>query len=292
MQSVKIKVPAKLNLALEITGVENKGYHLMNMVMQTVSLFDYITITQTDTKSITISCTDDIIPCDEKNICYKCAAAFFEHAKILNTGIHIHIQKHIPQQAGMAGGSADGAGVLVGLNEMFGIGLSKSTLCSIGKNIGADIPFCIKGGTALVQGIGEVITKIKDIPDCDIVIAKPKLGISTKKSFRNFDKLSDKPDYDINNILNAIDKGDIELMGKYLYNDLELVCDINDVSSIKNIMLNYRAKGAVMTGSGSAVFGIFTNRGKAFDCQKRLSERYNDCFLTKPVNYGATLINE
>ena len=233
--SVKVKAYAKINLMLDIISTRKDGYHDLFMIMQSINLYDTVTISETKSKKITITCNIDDIPLDEKNIAYKAADAFFKANKIKNAengrpaaahtnaqcaiishnlfnvnlighfnkllknifhfcankiknkGINIDIVKRIPHQAGLAGGSADGAAVLVALNELLGTNLSDDELCNIGVKIGADVPFCIKGGTLLAQGIGDVLHKVKPLRKCFILIEKPDYGVNTGKAYALFD---------------------------------------------------------------------------------------------------------
>lgn len=291
MKQISVKTPAKLNLALDVVGVDERGYHLLEMIMQTIDLYDIVTVTPNDSETITLSCDSPSIPIDQHNIGYVAASRFFDVCNITQRGVHIHLQKKIPQQAGLAGGSTNGAGVLVALNELYRTNLSVEQLCEFSKNIGADIPFCLTGGTALVEGIGEKITKIHDLPDCDFVIAKPKGGISTQRAFSEYDRAEIKQgEFEINEMIHAIEQENIVSVSNQLYNVLEHVCGISEVETIKNVMTSCGAKGALMTGSGSAVFGIFIDRGKAYACEKRLKERYAECFICKPIFHGPKII--
>lgn len=286
MNRIVMKAPAKINLALDIVGLDERGYHLLEMVMQTVSVYDTVTLQKREESGIFLSCDDPAIPCNPVNICWKCAEAFFSFVGIAEYGIEIQIEKNIPQQAGMAGGSADGAAVLVGLNRIYETGLSTETLCAIGKKIGADIPFCIVGGTAKVEGIGEIITPLSGMPDSAIVIAKPRSGISTQKAFADFDKMDCPPKLKLQEMIASMEEKDLVKMCGYLYNALELVCPVQDVKNIKHSMMGCGAKGALMTGSGSAVFGIFADRKRAYDCERKLADRYENTYLCNPVAHG------
>lgn len=292
MNQVTVQTPAKINLALDITGVTGNGYHLMEMVMQSIDLCDTLRVSRTADTQISLSCPDPAVPCDEKNICYRCAELFFRHAGIAKPeqGVLIAIEKHIPKQAGMAGGSANGAGTLLALNRLYQTGYGLDTLCALGKQAGADIPFCLAGGTAKVEGIGEKITPLPTLPDCDIVIAKPRGGISTGKAFAAYDALGEPLSLPKEALFGALAKQDIAGIAENLYNVLEQVSGLHEISVIKNMMYSGGAKGAVMTGSGSAVFGIFTDRRRAFECEAKLKERYDETFLCKPVNFGARIV--
>ncbi len=289
MREIVVKAPAKLNLALDIVGVNEDHYHKMKMIMQTIDLFDVITIQLTDDE-IQLSCNRPEVPCNQHNIAYRCAQALMEYVGILTYGFKIDIQKQIPIQAGMAGGSADGAAVLVGLNELYQLGLSVQQLCAIGAKVGADIPFCIIGGTAKVEGIGEVIIPIDPMPDCIFAIAKPKTGISTQKAFMDFDLAQIPPRLDLEQMITAIKQQDIYQMSNHMYNALEQVCTVRDIQIIRNKMLSFGAKNAMMTGSGSAVFGVFTNAARAYECEQKLKSKYSETFLCKPIPYGCRVV--
>lgn len=286
---ITVKAPAKVNLALDIVGLDERGYHLMKMLMQTIDLYDFITLTKREDEQIWLSCNRADIPCNDSNICDRCAQVFFSKAGIIG-GVDIHIEKHIPQQAGMAGGSADGAATLVGLNWLYQTGLSLETLCEWGAEVGADIPFCLVGGTAKVTGFGEQIQRVPDFPDCSIVVAKPRLGVSTKRAFAEFDKAGTPPKLDLDEMLRLAGEGDVAGACKEMYNALESVCHLPDLPGIKNLMCSCGAKGALMTGSGSAVIGIFTDRSRAYICEQKLRAKYPDTFLCRPVNHGAMII--
>lgn len=286
---VKVIAPAKLNFLLDIIGIDHRNYHLMEMIMQTVDIFDTITIENRQDDLIKLECSDSSIPCDERNICYKCAKLFLEKASI-KVGVNIKIEKVIPQQAGMAGGSADGAGVLVGLNELFKTNFTKEQLCEIGVKVGADIPFCLVGGTAKVEGIGEKITKISDFKGYDIVVVKPQVGISTKEAFETFDKQDIKPKNVIDKMVEAIEENDIKLFCDNMYNALEFVSGVEEISEIEQKMISCGARGSLMTGSGSAVFGIFEDNNKAKECKEVLSKEYAQTYLCNTVNFGAKVI--
>lgn len=250
--------PAKLNLFLDITGRRSDGYHLVNMVMQSVSLYDEVTlITDEDGEEIKIECSDRLVPCDETNTAYKAVKLFFEHAGIAPVGITVRIKKNIPSQAGMAGGSTDAAAVLIGLNELFRTGLSKHELAEIGEKIGADVPFCVYGGTMTAEGIGTILTPLPDMPDCSFAVVKPDINISTAEAYRK----SDEVGYDFlknpDRVVNGICSGDIGEIAKGLYNKFEAVVNIPEIKEIKSAMIRAGALGACLTGSGSAIFGIF-----------------------------------
>lgn len=291
LESVILKTPAKLNLALDIIGRDERGYHLMQMVMQSIDLFDRVEMTTNKGGKISVSCNLPEVPCDASNICYRCAEAFFDVAGISERGLSIHIEKQIPMQAGMAGGSSNGAGVLIGLNYLFQTGLSLETLCQIGAKIGADIPFCLTGGTARVEGFGERVEKIADLPDCAIVVAKPRRGVRTQQAFADFDQANLTPALHLEQMVQAIESGELDAICQHFYNALEQVCRLPDLQIIRNCMKNFGAKGAMMTGSGSAVFGVFSDRSRAYDCEQKLKARYPESYLCGPFAKGPVIQN-
>ena len=248
---LRAKAYAKINLSLDIVGVRDDGYHLIKTVMQSISLHDVVSVEKT-AGGITVSCDDPAVPCDERNIVYKCAKRFFE--RIGNGfGVHIDIQKNIPSQAGLGGGSADGAAVLVLLNKLCNDTLSTKELCEIGVSVGADIPFCIVGGCVLCEGIGEVLTPIESKLELNLCIVKPEFSVSTAEAYRAFDnaEISCRPDTDA--VIKALECGDKTVLADNLVNVLEMD---GRIDKIKSRLVKSGAMAACMSGSGSAVFGI------------------------------------
>lgn len=254
------KAYAKINLSLDIVGVREDGYHLLKTVMQSISLYDRVTIRDNPAGGIRITCTDPGIPCDEKNIAYKCAEAFFKRTAT-DAPIHIHIEKNIPSQAGLGGGSADGAAVLVMLNELFSSPLTLDELCKTGAKIGADIPFCIVGGCALCEGIGDVITPIKSKASLSLKLIKPDFGISTAEAYKRFDSAPPVGRRNTDAVISALEAGDTNSLAKNLFNLLD--CKDERIEKIKADLIKAGALGACMSGSGSAVYGIFENESHA-----------------------------
>ncbi len=288
---VKVKAPAKINLSLDVLKKRPDGYHDVSMVMQAVSLYDFVTIETIVEDEIKIICDYPDVPCNEKNIAYKACEKFFNYTKTEATGLKITIDKFIPTQAGLAGGSADGAAVILGLNKLFSTHLKESEMCEIGEKIGADVPFCIVGGTKLASGTGTKLDKMVSIPRCDIVICKPDLSISTAEAYNRIDSLNlSHPEYTAE-MVKAIYARDIWMMTSTLYNDFEVAVDLDEIKIIKKIMLNNNALGAAMSGSGSAVFGIFNSSRKAEKCLKVLKETYQKVFICNPVKEGCTVID-
>ena len=295
MIEVKVKAFAKINLSLDVTGVRDNGYHDVCMVMQTVGIWDDLTLKKITTGE-PVSDPDlfDIkingIPGDpdddnyinisslsfgEDNLIYKAAKKFFaackEKGKNLTnpkeacSGIEIGITKHIPLSAGLAGGSTDAAGTLRGLNSLFETGFSQKELCDIAATIGADVPFCIIGGTVLAEGIGEILTPLPPAPKCYLLVAKPDKGLSTKHVYDNLvlDEKTKHPDTEA--VIQAINDGDIRELCNSMGNVLESVAipALPMIGAMKTTMRSMGAIGSLMSGSGSTVFGIFLDEAKA-----------------------------
>lgn len=288
--SVKVKAYAKINLMLDIISTRKDGYHDLFMIMQSINLYDTVTISETKSKKITITCNIDDIPLDEKNIAYKAADAFFKANKIKNKGINIDIVKRIPHQAGLAGGSADGAAVLVALNELLGTNLSDDELCDIGVKIGADVPFCIKGGTLLAQGIGDVLHKVKPLRKCFILIAKPDYGVNTGKAYALFDSNGKVHTPDKFGMLCAMQNRDLNEICAKMENVFEQFIEVPNKVDIKEVMRNNGALSVCMSGSGPTVFGIFDEKEKAEKAGNELAAYAKDIAVTTPVNKGCKII--
>ena len=288
--SVKVKAYAKINLMLDIISARKDGYHDLFMIMQSINLYDTVTISETKSKKITITCNIDDIPLDEKNIAYKAADAFFKANKIKNRGINIDIVKRIPHQAGLAGGSADGAAVLVALNALLGSNLSDDELCDIGVKIGADVPFCIKGGTLLAQGIGDVLHKVKPLRKCFILIAKPDYGVNTGKAYALFDSNGKVHTPDKFGMLCAMQNRDLNEICAKMENVFEQFIEVPNKVDIKEVMRNNGVLGVCMSGSGPTVFGIFDEKEKAEKAGNELAAYAKDIAVTTPVNKGCKII--
>lgn len=290
MEKITVIAPAKINLSLDITGIDHRGYHLLDMIMQSVSLFERVTLTKKD-EGITMSSNARYIPTDSKNVAVKAAMLFFEHTGIQG-GVHIHIKKTVPIKAGMAGGSADAAGVLVGLDKLYNTQLTKQQLCEIGAKAGSDVPFMIMGGTKRVQGVGDIILPCPPMPKCHIVICMPKKGVSTPEAFANYDKMGEKTLVETDRLVAAMEAEDIYGVAECMANDLEKAAGSEDTQPIKEMLIEKGAIGSVMTGSGAAVFGVFDDEEKAKQAVEYFRGRVRSVFLTKPVNHGAVVAKE
>ncbi len=288
---VKINAYAKINLMLDICAKRKDGYHDLFMIMQSIGIYDTVTTERIKGGKIVITCDRDDIPLDSKNIAYKAAEAFFESAKIRkpSRGIHIDIKKRIPHAAGLAGGSADGAAVITALNILYDKILSDDELCKIGAKIGADIPFCIKGGTLLAQGIGEVLSKVKPLRKCFIVLAKPEFGVNTGAAFSQFDENGKVHAPDCLGMLKAIQSRDLFDISSRLENVFEQFIEVPNRIYMKEIMRNNNALGTCMSGSGPTIFGIFDSKEDAEKAAEELKIYADDIFITKPVNNGCKI---
>lgn len=288
---IKTKAFAKINLILDITAKRTDGFHELFTIMQSVSAHDIITVEKKKGQGITVSCNIDGIPLDESNIVYKCALAFFKANKIRRFGINIDINKMIPHAAGLAGGSADGAATLVALNELYKTELTTDELCKIGADIGADIPFCIMGGTVLCQGKGDILTKAKNLPQCYIVLAKPDIAVNTKAAYRSFDENGKIRTPDNFGMLCAVHNRNINEIASKLDNVFEQFIEVPQRVDIKSVMNNYGALGACMSGSGPTVFGIFGDKAAAESCRDELKSFVKDVIICKPVTKGCKIIS-
>lgn len=287
---IKVNAYAKINLLLDIVATRTDGYHDLFMIMQSIGLYDTVTITQNKSGKISITCNINDIPLDNKNIAYKAAKAFFEAVNVKNTGINIDIVKRIPHAAGLAGGSADGAGVLVALNELFNTELSDDELCEIGVKIGADVPFCIKGGTLLAQGIGDVLNKVKPLRKCYILIAKPDCGVNTGYAYKQFDRVGKVHTPDKLAMLCAMQSRDLNEICQRMENVFEQFIEVPNKVEIKEIMRRNGAIGVCMSGSGPTVFGIFENKENAEKAGSMLKELAKDIAVTTPVSKGCKVV--
>lgn len=273
MKQVKIKAMAKVNLGLDVLRRRENGYHEVKMVMQTVDLYDVLTLTKEEEDVISITSNTGELPLNEDNLIYKVARLLFERTGKQH-GVSIHLDKNIPIAAGMAGGSTDAAATLLALNHLFEFGLSKDELAEIGVKIGADVPYCIYGGTCLSEGIGEILTPLAAAPDCYIVIAKPPIGVSTKYVYENLhiERVTRHPDID--GMVEAIGKGELKGVTDKMGNVLETVTikKYPEIASMKQCLLENGAENALMSGSGPTVFGLFTNIETAKNALRELEK--------------------
>ena len=273
MDSVVIKAMAKVNLGLDVLRRRENGYHDVKMIMQTVNIYDTLTLSKKGDAQIVITTNTGELPLNEDNLIYKAAKLLFERTG-KEAGVSIHLDKQIPIAAGMAGGSTDAAATLLGLNELYDLGLNKEELAEIGVKIGADVPYCIYGGTCLSEGIGEVLTKLPDTPDCYVVVAKPGIGVSTKFVYENLHIETVKDHPDIDGMIEAIREGSLDGVVKKMENVLETVTikRYPEIETMKNCLLENGAENALMSGSGPTVFGIVKEENIAKHALFKLKE--------------------
>lgn len=257
------KAYAKINLGLDVVRRLENGYHEVRMIMQTVGICDVLTFTAAES-GIRITEDSGELPVNEDNLIYKAARLLMESCGV-KAGVFIHLEKHIPIAAGMAGGSSDAAATLQGLNELFALGLSQEQLRQLGVRIGADVPYCIMGGTALAEGIGEILTPLPSVPRCSLLIARPDIQVSTRYVYEHLDAAETWPHPDIDGIQSAIREGDLAGVASRLGNVLETVTveRYPVIDRIRQEMLSCGALGSLMSGSGPTVFGIYESREQA-----------------------------
>lgn len=271
MNKVTLRAYAKINLGLDVVRRLENGYHEVRMVMQSIDLYDKVNIYRNRTGDIRINTNLSFLPTGPDNLVYKAAALLRDEFGI-QSGVNIDLFKFIPVAAGMAGGSTDAAAVLKGMNTMFDLKLSDEELMKRGATLGADIPYCIMGGTALTEGIGEKLTPLKACPKCYVVIGKPGVSVSTKFVYQNL-KLDDNTVHpDIDGIIASINEDDIYGVADRLANVLETVTEeaYPVIKDIKSAMIREGALNAIMSGSGPTVFGLFDDLEKANHCKEAI----------------------
>lgn len=271
MKEIRLKALAKINLGLDVLRKREDGYHEVRMIMQTINMYDQILLTLSSKPGILVRTNVNFLPVNEDNLVYKAAKLLMDEFHIME-GIEIDLKKFIPTAAGMAGGSSDAAAVLVGVNRMFQLDLTKEDLMKRAVAIGADVPYCVMRGTALAEGIGEILTPLPAIPKCFILIAKPPINVSTKFVYTTLkaDELETHPDID--GQIAAIRAGDLVGMCSRMGNVLETVTipAYPVIGKIKAAMLECGALNAMMSGSGPTVFGIFDEEEKAKTAAEKL----------------------
>ena len=276
---------AKLNLTLDVLGKREDGYHDLKSVMQTISVRDDIEIDVGTGKPWVLTCDKEGIPTDERNLAWKAAKLYLDTIGKDPDGLEIRITKRIPVEAGMGGGSADAAAVLRALNRHYGEPLSIGALAELGSFVGSDVPFCTICGTAMVEGRGEKLRKLPDMPDCLFVICKPEFSVSTPDLYKQIDNetIGKRPNHQL--MESAILAGDLEKFAKEIYNVFDPVVtrDHLELNYIKSIFHNYGAIAYQMTGSGSAVFAIVTEFEHAAVICNMLKENYPNVYIAKPV---------
>ena len=280
---MKIKAYGQVNISLDVVGKREDGYHLLSMIMQNIDLYDEIEVEKQEC-GIILECNKSYVPVDNRNLAYKAAEIFKERYDIVD-GVKINIEKNIPVSAGLAGGSTDAAAVLKVMNKLFNVNATEEELMELGLKLGADIPYCIHGGTALCEGIGEIITPIKPFRDKIVVLVKPAFGVSTKEVYKNFNLEKVKQHPKTAEIINAIENDDLNFVASNMKNLLENVTlrKHKILIKIKEEMNACGAINSMMSGSGPTVFAFFDDMLKAQKCFEKMKKKYSDVFITRTI---------
>lgn len=286
---IQLKALAKINLGLDVLRRREDGYHEVKMIMQTISLHDDLEIRRIKTPEIQVKTNLYYLPTNENNLVYKAAKLLMDEFGI-KEGVAIQLKKRIPVAAGMAGGSTDGAAVLWGMNQMYGLGLSRQELMERGVKLGADVPYCVQRGTALAEGIGERLSVLPSMSKCTILIAKPGISVSTKFVYENLHANDLRPEQhpDVDRMIEAMKEKNLDLLCERMGNVLETVTipAYPVIQEIKEHMMACGAAGAMMSGSGPTVFGIFHSPAQAKAAMKDLKVNglAKQLYLTTPYN--------
>lgn len=280
MDSTWINAPAKINIGLDVLRRREDGYHEVKMIMQSIRLFDRLTLKKTSRPGVHLTTNLYFLPVNEDNLVYRSAKLLLDEFHI-EEGLDIHLEKRIPVAAGLAGGSTDAASCMLAINRLFGLGLSRRQLMKRGINLGADIPYCIRKGTALSEGIGEVLSDAPKMPDCYVLIAKPGIHISTRFVYGNLVLDENTIHPDIEKMLAAMKREDLDTLCSLMGNVLESVTipAHPEIGKIKACMREHGALGSLMSGSGPTVFGIFDDLEKAKYARERCRELPYRCFV-------------
>lgn len=280
---MELKAYAKINLSIDVLRKREDGYHDVKMIMQSVNLYDIIdfNIRENDIK---LYCTDPYVPCDSRNIVYKALELLKTKCRV-QSGMEVDIDKRIPVAAGLAGGSTDGAAAIIAANKLWDLKMSYEDMVDIGRQVGADVPFCLKGGSALAEGIGERITELPFIGEVNIVLAKPPIQVSTKDVYQGLklDEITKRPDTD--RIIKALSEGNVKYVADNMINVLETVTvkKYPVIGEIKSIMVQFGALGSLMSGSGPTVFGLFQTKEDAEKCYHRLQDYMKEVYMVQAV---------
>lgn len=288
MKKITVLAPAKLNLTLDVVGLVPGGYHAMDMIMQAIDLFERVTVETAPPERLEITCSNRLLPTGGGNTAYKAACAFFKEVG-LAAGAKISIEKTVPVKAGMAGGSADAAAVLVALNALYGAGLSPRQLADIGFSVGADVPFAVLGGTAHATGVGEVLAPLRPLPPCWFVVCMPEYGIRTPEAFARYDRVGADCRPCTTAALAAVETGNLTALSSAMGNALEKAAAGRHTREITAQLKSAGALAAQMTGSGAAVFGLFCEESAARRALAALQKSFPQCFLARPFKEGAFL---
>lgn len=273
MDKMELKALGKINLGLDVLGRRENGYHDVRMVMQTLYLYDQITIEKTENPGIELSTNLFYLPVNENNLAYRAADLLMQEFGV-EEGVKITLEKHIPVAAGMAGGSSNAAAVLYGINRMFSLGLSQEELMERGVKLGADVPYCIMRGTVLAEGIGEILTPLPAMPRCTVLVAKPPISVSTKLVYEKLDAHEIENHPDIDGVLEGLERQDLKKIASSMGNVLERVTveEYPVIEEIKEMMKENGALNAMMSGSGPTVFGLYSDKRMAKEAAQKIKE--------------------
>lgn len=288
MDAITLRAMAKVNLNLRILDTLPDGYHTVRTVMQSVSLSDRITLRR-QAQGISLSCNRPYIPTDERNLAYKAVRAL-ENCTGRELPVEIHMDKRIPTQAGLGGGSADCAAVLTGLNTLYGLGLKKARLLEVGASLGADVPMCLLGGTRLGEHLGEQLSPLPALPPCALLIVKPPFGVNTARAYAAYETAEIDPTPAPEETVQALKSGSLAGVCASLGNTFEQLTDKRPfIEQLKTLLMDNGALGALMTGSGSAVYGVFATTAAAQQARKAVPK---NCarFLCHPVRMGIKML--
>lgn len=287
LQSVTVLAPAKLNLALDVVGTLPNGYHDLDMLMQAITLYERVELRRSRTLRLELPGSE--VKPNDKNTAIKAALAFFDYTGLL-AGVDMTVYKNTPVRAGMGGGSADAAAVLVGLNALYGARLSMSELCALGAKIGADVPFALMGGTCRVRGVGDLIKALPPCPECWFVVVMPDYGVSTPEAFAAYDTVGSSVHPDCEKQEAAIRANDLSAMCAAAANALEECSGAGDTEAIKALLRANGALAALMTGSGAAVYGVFAGEKEAATAAAAVRPRWPQVYMARPDKGGARTI--
>lgn len=281
VKEMLMQAHAKINLSLDVTGKRKDGYHLLEMVMQALELHDDVVLEKIP-QGILVQCSKPYVPSDRRNIAYK-AAELMRDTYGIGEGVSIRIEKRIPVAAGLAGGSTDAAAVIHGMNRLFHLGLTLEEMMGLGLSIGADVPYCLVGGTALVSGIGERVRPLPSFAGHPVVLVKPPFGLSTKEIYGGFDLTLVKRHVETEQLLQAMEGGDLREMSTHMRNLLENVVlrKHRVLKSLKETLLRRGAVAALMSGSGPTVYGLFEDMETAANAAKAMNTNHNEVILTR-----------
>lgn len=291
MKTMRIYARAKINLTLDVLNKRPDGYHDVKMIMQTIKLADIVDVTLTNSNEIKISTNLSYLPVTEKNIAYKACKLFLDEVDVPFTGIDVSIFKKIPVSAGLAGGSTNAAAVLIALNRLYGTKIPRNKLMQMGAKLGADVPFCIHGGTMLSSGVGDELVRLKSMPFCKIVLCKPPFSVSTAKIYGEIDveKIEHRPD--TKSVINCLNNEDYLGVTKRMYNVLEDVTakKYKEINEIKSLLLDFNPNGVMMSGSGPTVFALFDDEKNAIKAVSKLRKMYRETHISDISNQINTI---